>query len=89
MTKYAPFHYFTFIQINCVVMKGLNDDEICDFVQLTEHKVCPLRTLQIVVIIVLFPRIRHWISDSLNTCRLTEIVGIFQSLFPTLLCYLK
>ena len=26
-------------QINCVVMKGLNDDEICDFVALTEHKV--------------------------------------------------
>lgn len=26
-------------QLNCVVMKGLNDDEICDFVQLTEHKV--------------------------------------------------
>ena len=21
-------------------MKGLNDDEICDFVRLTEHKVC-------------------------------------------------
>lgn len=28
------------MQINCVVMKGLNDDEICDFVALTEHKVC-------------------------------------------------
>ncbi len=26
-------------QINCVVMKGLNDDEICDFVALTENKV--------------------------------------------------
>ena len=27
------------VQINCVVMKGLNDDEICDFVALTENKV--------------------------------------------------
>lgn len=23
-----------------MVMKGLNDDEICDFVAFTEHKVC-------------------------------------------------
>lgn len=27
------------MQLNCVVMKGLNDDEICDFVRLTEQKV--------------------------------------------------
>ena len=27
------------LQINCVVMKGLNDDELCDFVALTENKV--------------------------------------------------
>ena len=27
------------VQLNCVVMKDLNDDEICDFVQLTEDKV--------------------------------------------------
>ena len=26
-------------QLNCVVMRGLNDDEICDFVALTEKKV--------------------------------------------------
>lgn len=26
-------------QINCVVMKGLNDDEICDFVELTQEMV--------------------------------------------------
>ena len=30
---------FIYVQLNCVVMKGLNDDEICDFVQLTEQKV--------------------------------------------------
>ena len=30
---YAP------LKINCVVMRGLNDDEICDFVELTRHKV--------------------------------------------------
>ena len=28
-----------FLQVNCVVMKGLNDDEICDFVSLTQNKV--------------------------------------------------
>ena len=27
------------LQINCVVMKGLNDDEICDFVAMTQDKV--------------------------------------------------
>ena len=31
--------YCTGLQVNCVVMKGLNDDEICDFVSLTEEKV--------------------------------------------------
>ena len=32
-------YMYVYIQLNCVVMKGLNDDEICDFVQLTEQKV--------------------------------------------------
>ena len=32
-------HTHTFPQINCVVMKGLNDDEITDFVAFTEEKV--------------------------------------------------
>ena len=27
------------LKINCVVMRGLNDDEICDFVEWTRHKV--------------------------------------------------
>lgn len=26
-------------QVNCVVMRGLNDDELCDFVELTKEKV--------------------------------------------------
>jgi len=30
---------FIIFQINCVVMRGINDDEICDFVSLTEKKV--------------------------------------------------
>jgi len=32
------FYFFVF-QINCVVMRGINDDEVCDFVTLTEEKV--------------------------------------------------
>ena len=28
-----------FLQVNCVVMRGLNEDEICDFVAFTEKKV--------------------------------------------------
>ena len=32
------FVYFC-CQINCVVMRGLNTDELVDFVSLTEHKV--------------------------------------------------
>ena len=26
-------------QVNCVVMRGVNEEELTDFVQLTEHKV--------------------------------------------------
>jgi len=26
-------------QVNCVVMRGINEEELIDFVQLTEHKV--------------------------------------------------
>ncbi|XP_071482684.1 molybdenum cofactor biosynthesis protein 1-like, partial [Diadema antillarum] len=26
------------VKLNCVVMRGLNEDELCDFVALTEHK---------------------------------------------------
>jgi uncharacterized Fe-S cluster-containing radical SAM superfamily enzyme len=34
---FSPSSYV--LQINCVVMKGLNDDEICDFVQFTKEMV--------------------------------------------------
>ena len=30
---------FCILQINCVVMRGVNEEEICDFVALTENKV--------------------------------------------------
>ena len=30
----------TYFQVNCVVMRGMNEEEICDFVALTENKVC-------------------------------------------------
>ncbi len=32
-------HSSLHLQLNCVVMKGVNDDEIPDFVALTEKKV--------------------------------------------------
>lgn len=34
------------LKINCVVMKGLNDDEICDFVAMTEHKPVDVRFIE-------------------------------------------
>lgn len=30
---------FEKVKVNCVVMRGLNDDEICDFVRLSENMV--------------------------------------------------
>lgn len=37
---------FTPLKINCVVMKGLNDDEICDFVELTKDKLIDVRFIE-------------------------------------------
>lgn len=34
------------VKINCVVMNGLNDDEICDFVRLTENKNIEIRFIE-------------------------------------------
>ena len=28
-----------FYQVNCVVMRGLNEDEVCNFVEMTQNKV--------------------------------------------------
>ena len=32
-------NYLLLYQVNCVVMRGLNEDEICNFVAMTEDKV--------------------------------------------------
>jgi len=37
---YAP------VKVNCVVMKGLNEDEIVDFVNLTQHKALDIRFIE-------------------------------------------
>ncbi len=37
---------FNPLKINCVVMKGLNDDEIVDFVELTKHKAIDIRFIE-------------------------------------------
>ncbi|KAK3745544.1 hypothetical protein QZH41_012465, partial [Actinostola sp. cb2023] len=34
------------LKINCVVMKGLNEDEVCDFVALTENKAVDVRFIE-------------------------------------------
>ncbi|XP_044985394.1 GTP 3',8-cyclase, mitochondrial isoform X2 [Hordeum vulgare subsp. vulgare] len=34
------------VKINCVVMRGMNDDEICDFVELTRHKPINVRFIE-------------------------------------------
>ncbi|XP_052276119.1 molybdenum cofactor biosynthesis protein 1-like isoform X2 [Dreissena polymorpha] len=34
------------VKVNCVVMRGINDDEICDFVALTEHKNIDIRFIE-------------------------------------------
>ena len=33
-------------QVNCVVMRGFNDDEICDFVALTRDKPINIRFIE-------------------------------------------
>lgn len=33
-------------QVNCVVMRGFNDDEICDFVELTRNKPINIRFIE-------------------------------------------
>lgn len=35
-----------FFQINCVVMRGKNEEEIVDFVQLTQHKNIDVRFIE-------------------------------------------
>lgn len=34
------------VQVNCVVMRGLNDDEICDFVEMTKEKPIDVRFIE-------------------------------------------
>ena len=33
-------------KINCVVMKNFNDDEVCDFVEMTRHKNVDIRFIE-------------------------------------------
>lgn len=51
MHKYHSYsvHLYVFyasIQVNCVVMRGFNDDEICDFVELTRDKPINIRFIE-------------------------------------------
>lgn len=39
---YVSFEF----QVNCVVMRGFNDDEICDFVELTREKPINVRFIE-------------------------------------------
>lgn len=38
--------FYASIQVNCVVMRGFNDDEICDFVELTRDKPINIRFIE-------------------------------------------
>lgn len=48
----SMLHYLCFIlvcaakQVNCVVMRGFNDDEICDFVDLTRERPINVRFIE-------------------------------------------
>lgn len=39
-------HASVTFQVNCVVMRGFNDDEICDFVELTRDKPINIRFIE-------------------------------------------
>lgn len=43
---YLFLSLFCFLQVNCVVMRGFNDDEICDFVELTRDKPINVRFIE-------------------------------------------
>ncbi|OEL15017.1 Cyclic pyranopterin monophosphate synthase, mitochondrial, partial [Dichanthelium oligosanthes] len=34
------------VKVNCVIMRGMNDDEICNFVELTRHKPINVRFIE-------------------------------------------
>lgn len=42
----AVEHGFNPVKVNCVVMRGINDDEICDFVELTREKPINVRFIE-------------------------------------------
>lgn len=44
LTVFWPVFYL--YQVNCVVMRGFNDDEICDFVELTKDKPINVRFIE-------------------------------------------
>lgn len=43
---YVNFLVCAVLQVNCVVMRGFNDDEICDFVELTRKKPINVRFIE-------------------------------------------
>ncbi|KAK8962818.1 hypothetical protein KSP40_PGU003435 [Platanthera guangdongensis] len=42
----AVEHGFNPVKVNCVVMRGINDDEICDFVELTRKREINIRFIE-------------------------------------------
>lgn len=43
---HSLYAFYSIIQVNCVVMRGFNDDEICDFVELTRDKPINIRFIE-------------------------------------------
>lgn len=45
-TLTSIFLLLYYFQVNCVVMRGFNDDEICNFVELTRAKPINIRFIE-------------------------------------------
>lgn len=70
-----------FFQINCVIMRGINDDEICDFVDLTLKKVTKYASICLKI------ETCEFYMNDVYYCnlRLTNMITIYTSVYSLLL----
>ena len=72
------------MQINSVVMRGLNDDELCDFVELTRDKVGDC----VLIINGLYVIGSVLMCASSSICHLMVTSGTTTNLSPTMRCWI-